>query len=59
MMLTEPTAPLSISVIDPRYLPFPCFFGGFTLSTSAITSLNGSGMWGIGFEFVIRFGSPI
>jgi hypothetical protein len=31
-----------------------CFSGGFTFSTSAITSLNGRGMCGIGFEFVIR-----
>jgi hypothetical protein len=29
--------------------------GGFTLSTSAITSLNRMGMCGIGFEFVILF----
>jgi len=29
------------------------FSGGFTLSTSAMTSLNGSGMCGIGFELVI------
>ena len=29
------------------------FSGGFTLSTSAITSLNGRGMCGIGFELVI------
>ena len=32
------------------------FSGGFTMSTSAITSLNGRGMCGIGFEFVIRLG---
>jgi hypothetical protein len=30
-----------------------CFSGGFTLSTSAITSLNGRGMCGIGLEFVV------
>jgi hypothetical protein len=29
------------------------FSGGFTLSTSAITSLNGSGMCGIGLEFLV------
>jgi hypothetical protein len=32
---------------------FICFFGGFTLSTSDITSLNGRGICGIGFEFVV------
>ena len=29
------------------------FVGGFTLSTSLITSPNGRGMCGIGFEFVV------
>ena len=32
-----------------------CFSGGLTLSTSAITSLNGSGICGIGLELVIFF----
>ena len=37
-----------------RFRVFVCaaFSGGFTLSTSAITSLNGSGMCGIGLELV-------
>jgi hypothetical protein len=43
------------------YLESFFFFGGFggglTLSTSAITSLNGKGMCGIGFELVIFFSS--
>jgi H+/Cl- antiporter ClcA len=49
-----------------QFLPHLAFVGlvegafsgsrdGFTLSTSDITSLNGSGMCGIGFEFVIFF----
>lgn len=36
---------------------FAGLIGGFTFSTSAISSLNGSGIWGIGLEFVIFFGS--
>ena len=36
-----------------RTLVSAFFSGGFTLSTSAITSLNGRGMCGIGFEFVV------
>jgi len=35
------------------------FSGGFALSTSAITSLNGRGICGIGLEFVILFAGSI
>ncbi len=38
------------------YLERGCFFGGFTFSTSFITSSNGRGMCGIGFSFVACFG---
>src|ERR1019366_3006984 len=41
-----------------RLLFLAGFSGGFTFNTSAITSLNGRGMCGIGFEFVIFF-SPM
>jgi len=36
---------------------FGSFSGGFTLSTSFITSSNGSGMCGIGFSLVACFGA--
>ncbi|MGC2229441.1 MAG: hypothetical protein WA254_07510, partial [Candidatus Sulfotelmatobacter sp.] len=46
---------VQISPVTSLPLFFGFFSGGFTLSTSAITSLNGSGMCGIGLEFVILF----
>ena len=42
-----------IQLLALRLAFFVGFSGGFTLSTSAITSLNGKGMCGIGFELVI------
>jgi hypothetical protein len=45
-----------LSVYAFRHLPFIAFSGfsgAFTLSTSLITSLNGSGICGMGLELVI------
>src|SRR5260370_36527913 len=51
-----PFLPHLVFLPSDRDLVFVFFSCGFTLSTSAITSLNGSGMCGIGFAFVVRFG---
>jgi hypothetical protein len=42
----------------PRFGGLLFFSGGLTLSTSAINSLNGRGMCGIGFEFVVLVETP-